>query len=53
MALRAVLFDAGNTLLFLDYDRMAAAVGAAVDRPLTAAALADGAAAAARIMEQA
>jgi HAD superfamily hydrolase (TIGR01509 family) len=28
--LKAVLFDAGNTLLFLDYDRMATAVGAAL-----------------------
>ena len=38
--LRAVLFDAGNTLLFLDYARMAAAVGAALGLPLTGAALA-------------
>jgi HAD superfamily hydrolase (TIGR01509 family) len=29
-----VLFDAGNTLLFLDYDRMASAVGAALGLPL-------------------
>jgi len=27
LPLRAVLFDAGNTLLFLDHARMAAAVG--------------------------
>ncbi len=33
--MRAVLFDAGNTLVFLDYDRMAAAVGAALDLPLS------------------
>jgi putative hydrolase of the HAD superfamily len=32
----AVLFDAGNTLLFLDYDRLAREVGAAVELPLTA-----------------
>jgi putative hydrolase of the HAD superfamily len=49
--LRAVLFDAGNTLLFLDYPRMAAAVGAALGLPLTGPGLADGAAAAARAME--
>src|SRR5689334_25356222 len=49
--LRAVLFDAGNTLLFLDYGRMAAAVGAALDLPLTGPGLAAGAAAAARAME--
>jgi len=49
--LRAVLFDAGNTLLFLDYGRMAAAVGAALDLPLTGPALAAGAPAAARAIE--
>jgi HAD superfamily hydrolase (TIGR01549 family) len=49
--LRAVLFDAGNTLLFLDHPRMAAAVGAALDLPLTGPALAAGAALAARAME--
>jgi putative hydrolase of the HAD superfamily len=49
--LRAVLFDAGNTLLFLDYPRMAAAVGAALDLPLTASGLAAGAAVATRAME--
>jgi putative hydrolase of the HAD superfamily len=32
--LRAVLFDAGNTLVFLDYARLAAGVGAALDLPL-------------------
>ena len=34
--IRAVLFDAGNTLLFLDYVRLANAVGKAVGHPLTA-----------------
>jgi putative hydrolase of the HAD superfamily len=48
-----VLFDAGNTLLFLDYARMAAAVGAALGLPLTGPALARGVAAASRRMEQA
>jgi len=50
--LRAVLFDAGNTLLFLDYDRMADAVGSALGLPLTGARLAAGGRAAARSMEQ-
>jgi HAD superfamily hydrolase (TIGR01549 family) len=49
--LRAVLFDAGNTLLFLDYGRMATAVGAALGLPLSGPTLAAGAAAAARAME--
>lgn len=49
--LRAVLFDAGNTLLFLDYVRIAAEVGAVLGLPLTAAGLAAGARAAARAME--
>ncbi len=35
VSLRAVLFDAGNTLLFLDYARMAPAVGEAIGLPLT------------------
>lgn len=52
MPLRAVLFDAGNTLLFLDYARMAEAVGAMLGLPLTALELARGAPAAARRMEQ-
>jgi putative hydrolase of the HAD superfamily len=39
-AIRAVLFDAGNTLVFLDYARMAEGVGAALDLPLAAAGLA-------------
>jgi putative hydrolase of the HAD superfamily len=51
--LRAVLFDAGNTLLFLDYDRMAAAVGDALGLALTAAELAAAAPEAARTMERA
>jgi putative hydrolase of the HAD superfamily len=49
--LRAVLFDAGNTLLFLDYARIASAVGAALGLPLTGGGLAAGAPAAARAME--
>jgi HAD superfamily hydrolase (TIGR01509 family) len=50
--LRAVLFDAGNTLLFLDHARVAAAVGAALGLPLSGPALAAGSGAAARTMEQ-
>lgn len=50
--LRAVLFDAGNTLLFLDYPRLAGAVGGALGVPLTGASLAAGAPAAAQAMEQ-
>ncbi len=38
--LRAVLFDAGNTLIFLDYARLAQEVGAATGLALTAAAVA-------------
>jgi putative hydrolase of the HAD superfamily len=49
--LRAVLFDAGNTLLFLDHPRMAAAVGAALSLPLTGPTLAAGGDAASRAME--
>jgi putative hydrolase of the HAD superfamily len=51
--LRAVLFDAGNTLLFLDYPRMAAAVGAVLDLPLTGPGLAAGERGATRAMEAA
>ena len=51
--LRAVLFDAGNTLLFLDYARMAQAVGAALDLPLTGETLAAHATEAAQAMERA
>jgi putative hydrolase of the HAD superfamily len=50
--LRAVLFDVGNTLLFLDYPRLAAGVGAALGIQLTGAGLAAGAGAAALAMEQ-
>lgn len=47
----AVLFDAGNTLLFLDYARMAAAAQAALGLPLTGAALAAAGPGAIRAME--
>ncbi len=46
-----MLFDAGNTLVFLDYSRMASAVGAELAMPITGEALAAGAAEAARAME--
>jgi putative hydrolase of the HAD superfamily len=49
--LRAVLFDAGNTLVFLDYARLAQGVGASVGIPLTAEGLARHGGAAARAME--
>lgn len=48
----AVLFDAGNTLVFLDYARLADAVGGALGVPLTAAGLKQHAGAAARAMEE-
>jgi putative hydrolase of the HAD superfamily len=51
--LRAVLFDAGNTLVFLDYARMAEGVGAALHLPLTREALASCSSEAAAAMEQA
>ncbi|HET7469404.1 MAG TPA: hypothetical protein VFJ81_06995, partial [Gemmatimonadales bacterium] len=51
--LRAVLFDAGNTLLFLDYARLAVAVGAALGVSLTGGQLAAAAPVAARTMERA
>jgi HAD superfamily hydrolase (TIGR01509 family) len=51
--LRAVLFDAGNTLLFLDYVRMAAGVGTALGLPLSGEKLASNASEAARAMERA
>jgi putative hydrolase of the HAD superfamily len=51
--LRAVLFDAGNTLIFLDYARMAAGVGTALGMSLTEDALAVHTAEAARAMERA
>jgi putative hydrolase of the HAD superfamily len=47
-----VLFDAGNTLVFLDYARIADGVGEALGLPLTADGLARNASAAARVMEQ-
>ena len=37
MTLKAILFDAGNTLVFLDYPRLAAEVGAAVGVRITGA----------------
>ena len=48
----AVLFDAGNTLVFLDYARLATAIGDALGLPLTEAGLKRHAGAAARAMEQ-
>jgi HAD superfamily hydrolase (TIGR01509 family) len=51
--LRAVLFDAGNTLIFLDYARMATGVGAALGLSLTGDGLAAHADEAARAMERA
>ncbi len=48
----AVLFDAGNTLVFLDYARLASAIGDALGLPLTEAGLQQHAGAAARAMEQ-
>jgi putative hydrolase of the HAD superfamily len=51
--LRAVLFDAGNTLVFLDYARLADEVGAALQLPLTGEGLRQHEAAATRAMEQA
>lgn len=47
-----MLFDAGNTLVFLDYTRMAAGVGAELDLPLNPEELAACAAEAARAMER-
>jgi HAD superfamily hydrolase (TIGR01509 family) len=52
-ALRAVLFDAGNTLLFLDYARMAAGVSTALGVRLSGAELASHAPEAAQAMERA
>jgi HAD superfamily hydrolase (TIGR01509 family) len=46
------LFDAGNTLVFLDYDRMASGVSAALDLPLTGEQLGSHAREAARAMER-
>lgn len=47
-----MLFDAGNTLVFLDHARMAAGVGTALGVPLAAGALAAAGPAAARAMEE-
>ncbi len=52
MSRRAVLFDAGNTLVSLDYPRLAAAVGRATGVALTGAGLASQAGAAARSLER-
>lgn len=51
MSRRAVLFDAGNTLVFLDHARMAAAVAADLRLPLTAETLAAASPAAALAIE--
>ena len=48
----AILFDAGNTLVHLDYARLAAGIGEALSLPLTAAALELAAGPAALQMEQ-
>jgi putative hydrolase of the HAD superfamily len=53
VSLRAVLFDLGNTLLFLDYDRMAPAVSQAIGVPLTSKTLAAQAKPAALALERA
>ncbi|HEY9015487.1 MAG TPA: HAD-IA family hydrolase [Gemmatimonadales bacterium] len=50
--LRAVLFDAGNTLVFLDYVRLAEGVGAALGLPLTSEGLTRHISAATQAMEQ-
>jgi putative hydrolase of the HAD superfamily len=49
--LRAVLFDAGNTLVFLDYARLAQEVGSVLDLALTAEGLSRHVSAASRAME--
>jgi HAD superfamily hydrolase (TIGR01509 family) len=49
--LRAVLFDAGNTLVFLDYARLAEGVGAALNLSLTGEGLSQHVSAATRAME--
>lgn len=50
--LRAVLFDAGNTLIFLDYARLAREVGARIGFPIDATRLARTAPDAARALER-
>ena len=52
MNYRAILFDAGNTLLFLDYDRLAGAVSASTGVPLDASTLAAQAKPAAQALER-
>lgn len=52
MTIRAVLFDAGNTLLGLDHDRIAPAVAKALGLPLTAQALRTASPKAALAMEE-
>lgn len=52
MSLKAVLFDAGNTLVALDYPRLATRVGAATGVPLTGAGLFALAGEAALVMER-
>ena len=52
MRYRAVLFDAGGTLLFLDYARIARAVGSACGVAMSAEALEDAAPAAALALEE-
>lgn len=52
MTIRAVLFDAGNTLLGLDHDRIAPAVAKALGVPLTPQALRDASPKAALAMEE-
>ena len=52
MSLRAVLFDAGNTLVHLDYPRLAQRVGRATGVPLTAEQLQAQAGDAAMLMER-
>jgi HAD superfamily hydrolase (TIGR01509 family) len=52
VSLEAILFDAGNTLLFLDYPRLAAGVAARTGIPLTGAGLAAQAGPAATALER-
>ena len=52
MSVRAILFDAGNTLLFLEYERLAAGVGPVAQVDLTGAGLAACAHQAAKEMER-
>lgn len=52
MSLKAILFDAGNTLLFLDYARLAPAIAEATGFPITAGDLEAVAGDAARALER-